>query len=270
MLAAIARQLLLFVALLAPLELLFPARRQQRPLRPGTLTDLAHFALNPFLISLGGALLLALIAAVVERVLPGRAFLRAQPWGLQLGEIFVISELGAYWVHRLSHDVPWLWRFHSVHHSNTSLDFLAAHRQHPLEAIWLVGVANLPVLALGFDVDSIAAFILFQKLYTAFLHANLRVSFGRWTIFAASPQFHHWHHDARTRGNFASALPCIDRLFGTYLLPAGFPSSYGSDEPVPMGWLGQLLHPFAARPPSPARDLESPALAATPRAAESP
>jgi len=232
--AAVARQFLLFVAVLAPLELLLPARTQG-PLRRGTLTDLLHFAVNPFLIAAGGSLLLALLGAVVPKL--GAA----QPWGLQFAEIFVVSELLGYWVHRLSHTVPWLWRFHAVHHSNTELDFLAAHRQHPLEAIWLVGVANLPVVALGFDVEPILGFILAQKLYTAFLHANVRIGFGRFTLLLASPRFHHWHHDVNSRGNYASALPIFDKLFGSYRLPPGFPSQYGCDQPVASSWWGQLL-----------------------------
>jgi sterol desaturase/sphingolipid hydroxylase (fatty acid hydroxylase superfamily) len=243
MLAAIGRQFLLFTALLAPLELLFPARRNQRLIRAGWLTDLLHFTLNPFLISLGGALLLSLFAALI----PPLELLRRQPWALQFAEIFVVSELLTYWVHRLSHEVPWLWRFHAVHHSNSELDFLAAHRQHPLEAIWLVGVANLPVVALGFDVEPILGFVLAQKIYTAFLHANLRVGFGPLTRLLASPRFHHWHHDTQLRGNYASALTVWDTLFGSYRLPSGFPSQYGCDEPVATGWWGQLLHPLAAR-----------------------
>jgi sterol desaturase/sphingolipid hydroxylase (fatty acid hydroxylase superfamily) len=270
MLAAIARQLLLFVALLVPLEILFPARREQRPLRRGSLTDLLHFTLDPFLVAAGGTLLLAVLAALLERVIPGRAFLRAQPFSLQLAEIIVISELGGYFIHRLSHAVPALWRFHAVHHSNTELDFLAAHRQHPIEAIWLLGVANLPVLALGFDPDAIVGFILAQKLYTAFLHANVRIGYGRFTLLLASPQFHHWHHDVEAHGNFASALPILDRLFGTYSLPDGFPVAYGCDAPVPTGWLGQLLHPLAARPRAARPCLAAPSSPAPPDAAASP
>jgi sterol desaturase/sphingolipid hydroxylase (fatty acid hydroxylase superfamily) len=269
MLVAIARQLLLFVALLVPLEILFPARPEQRPLRRGSLTDFLHFTLDPFLVAAGGTLLLAVLAALLERVVPGRAFLRAQPFAVQLTEIIVLSELGGYWIHRLSHELPALWRFHAVHHSNTELDFLAAHRQHPLEAIWLLGVANLPVLALGFDADAILGFILAQKLYTAFLHANVRIGYGRFTVVLASPQFHHWHHDAHARGNFASALPIFDRLFGTYSLPEGFPVEYGCDAPVPTGWLGQLLHPLAARSRASRPSPNAPCTPAPPDAAES-
>jgi sterol desaturase/sphingolipid hydroxylase (fatty acid hydroxylase superfamily) len=230
---AVVRQLLLFVAVLAPLELLFPARKQG-PLRKGTLTDLLHFAVNPFLISAGSGLVLSGLALVVPK-------LPSQPWALQVAEIFVVSELLGYWAHRLSHSVPLLWRLHAVHHSNTEMDFLAAQRQHPLEAIWHLGVANLPIIALGFDVEPLLGFILLQKLYTAFLHANVRIGYGRFTLILASPQFHHWHHDVSLRGNFSSTLPIFDKLFGSYHLPSGFPASYGCDEPVGATWWEQLL-----------------------------
>jgi sterol desaturase/sphingolipid hydroxylase (fatty acid hydroxylase superfamily) len=259
--AAIARQFLLFATILVPLELVFPAHRAQRPWRRGTLTDLLHFTINPFLITTGGALLLALLSSLIPRIH------LEQPWALQFAEIFLVSELAGYWVHRLSHDVPWLWRFHSVHHSNSEMDFLAAHRQHPLEAIWLVGVANLPVVALGFDLEPILGFILAQKLYTAYLHANVRVGYGPLTLLLASPQYHHWHHDLHTRGNFANVLPFLDRIFGTYRLPSGFPAQYGCDPAPPTGWLRQLLHPFAARPRSPSPAASAPSAASPSRAA---
>lgn len=251
---AIVRQLLLFTALITPLELVLPARRAQRRLRKGALVDLAYFTLNPFLINVLAALLLGLVATLLALVVPPslRHLLASQPWLVQLVEVIVLSEVGGYWVHRLSHEVPWLWRFHAVHHSVEELDWLAAHRQHPLEAAWLLGVANLPALLLGFATAPLAAFILLQKLYTAFLHANVRVGFGRFSSLLASPRFHHWHHDRQVRAgtagkNYASLLPVLDRLFGTYELPPGFPARYGSDEPLAEGYVAQLFAPLRVR-----------------------
>jgi sterol desaturase/sphingolipid hydroxylase (fatty acid hydroxylase superfamily) len=247
---AVLRQFLLFGALLTPLEILRPAHAAQRFWRRGFFTDLVYFAAGPFLIGAGSAILLGLLGAFAGALVPAgaRAALQAQPWALQLAEIFVLAELGGYWVHRASHRVRWLWRFHAVHHSVEELDWLAAHRQHPLEAVWLLGVANLPVMLLGFSTEALLGFVLLQKLHTAFVHANVRVGFGRFTLLLASPEFHHWHHDgaAGARGcNFASALPWIDRLFGTWRAPDGkFPERYGCDAPVPRGWLGQLAFPF--------------------------
>jgi sterol desaturase/sphingolipid hydroxylase (fatty acid hydroxylase superfamily) len=260
--AAVLRQFLLFVALLTPLELLWPARREQTPLRRGLATDLLHFALDPFLVGALAAALLGASSAAVGALVPAaaRARLQAQPWAAQLAEIVLLSEVATYWVHRWSHEVRWLWRFHAVHHSAERLDWLVAHRQHPLEAAWLLGVANLPVALLGFSTEPLYGFILAQKLYTAFLHGNLRLGYGPCGAWLASPRFHHWHHDgASARGrNFASLFPWLDRLWGTYDLPAGFPSRYGCDEPVPRGWLGQLAHPLAtAIAPAPAEKTRS-------------
>jgi sterol desaturase/sphingolipid hydroxylase (fatty acid hydroxylase superfamily) len=259
---AIARHFCLLSALLTPLQLLFPAQRGQRFWRRGTRTDLIYFVVSPFLINAGLAALLALLTALAAR-LPGALHGRlvAQPMALQVVEIFVLAELGGYFIHRASHRIGWLWRFHRIHHSTTQLDWLAAHRQHPLEAIWLLGIANMPIVVLGFSFESLAWFVLLQKVYTAFLHANVHIGYGRLSLVLASPQFHHWHHDAGGDGevwscNFSSTLPVIDWLFGTYRLPgAAFPARYGLfadaseppepvTEPVTEGYLGQLLQPL--------------------------
>lgn len=254
---AILRHFFLLAALLTPLEVLFPVRRTPGLWRRGTLTDLSYFVVSPFLINLGMVALLAGFAAAVGWVIPRawQASLRTQPAALQLAEIFGLAELGGYFIHRLSHRVSWLWRFHRVHHSSSELDWLAAHRQHPVEAIWLLGVANLPLVVLGFSFDSLAWFVLLQKIYTAFLHANLRIGYGRFTIVLASPQFHHWHHDADGQSrtyNFASTLPILDWLFGTYRVPAAaqFPVRYGlaAGEQMPESYVRQLAQPFLPMP----------------------
>jgi sterol desaturase/sphingolipid hydroxylase (fatty acid hydroxylase superfamily) len=80
------------------------------------------------------------------------------------------------------------------------------------------------------------------------LHSNLRINFGplRWLL--SSPELHHWHHcsdrEARDK-NFASQLPLLDVLFGTFHMPRGLmPSKYGLEQPIPASYPAQLLHPF--------------------------
>jgi sterol desaturase/sphingolipid hydroxylase (fatty acid hydroxylase superfamily) len=246
---ATLRQFALFATLLTPLEILLPARRQ-KIFRRGFATDVVYFVLGPFLIGAGAAALLAGLGAALGWLVPdrARALLQAQPWGVQLAEIILLSEIGGYWVHRWSHRVRWLWHFHAVHHSAVELDWLAAHRQHPLEAVWLLGVANLPVLALGFSTEALFGFVLAQKLYTAFLHSNARVGLGPLGWLVASPRFHHWHHDGAPGAahNFASFFPWLDRLWGTHREPKDFPERYGCDEPVGDGYVAQLAHPLTA------------------------
>jgi len=225
---AVARHLLLLGALVVPLELLAPARPEQRLFRRGFAVDLGlYFTLAPILTKALTTVGLAALAALVERALPAalRATLAAQPFALQVVEILVVAELGGYWAHRAAHAIPALWRLHAVHHSSEELDWLAAHRQHPVEAAWFLLVANLPLLVLGFRPDALAGLIVFQKIYAAFLHANVRLSFGAFDVALASPAFHRWHHDrdagARTTTNFSSLFPILDVLFGTYRAPGG-------------------------------------------------
>ncbi len=55
------------------------------------------------------------------------------PTSLSVALAVVIVMLGSYWGHRLSHTVPFLWRFHAVHHSIEEMDWLASGRLHPLD-----------------------------------------------------------------------------------------------------------------------------------------
>ena len=48
--------------------------------------------------------------------------------------VLLIADLGFYIAHRMFHMVPFLWRFHSVHHSIEEMDWLAAHRQQGRQA----------------------------------------------------------------------------------------------------------------------------------------
>ncbi len=245
---ALLRQLLLFGALLLPLELLWPARAQRR-VRLGLGTDLLYSALSTAVIGTLGIALLAGMSLACRAILPDALpqALASLPLVTQLGLIVLLAELGGYWTHRLSHTVPALWRFHAVHHSPRELDWLSAHRQHPVEVLWLVGVAHLPVALFGFDTSAIGLFILSQKLHTAFVHANVRLPTGRWEAWIAGPRFHRWHH-TRSGGahNLASLFPWMDRLFGTWRLPEGEPTMLGVEARMPLGLWGQLLWPLGA------------------------
>ncbi|MBS0659521.1 MAG: sterol desaturase family protein [Verrucomicrobia bacterium] len=234
-----------------PLESLLP-HREQRRLRPGFATDTLHFFLNPFLRKLALAIVLLPAVLVLDALAPAglRAAIRAQPVWLQFVEALVLADLGGYWGHRLEHTVPWLWRFHAVHHSSEQLDWLAAARLHPLSEALARACAILPLYFLGFSKATFGAFLVLMSLYAIFLHANVRVRFPWLEKFIALPAFHHWHHargeQEALNKNYAGLFPWIDRLFGTHHLPARWPEQYGIDEPMPRGYAAQLWHPFRA------------------------
>jgi sterol desaturase/sphingolipid hydroxylase (fatty acid hydroxylase superfamily) len=131
----------------------------------------------------------------------------------------VLADLISYWVHRAVHRGR-LWRFHAVHHSTESLDWLAGARVHPLnEALNRVALA-LPLLALGFDTESFATVAPVLGLHGLLLHASVGWDFGPLRLVIASPRFHRWHHARDVQGvNFAGLFPVWDLLFGTLHLP---------------------------------------------------
>ena len=229
-----------------PLEKLFPAWRQ-RTFRPRWLTDLAFF-LGQYLVW-GGSVLAVLYGFRhwVDGIVPAafRTAVATQPWWLQGLEVILLSDLFVYWGHRLQHRVEFLWRFHSIHHSAEHLDWLAAHREHPIDTIYTMGLINLPAFLLGFPLETLAGLLAFRGLWAIYIHSNVRLPIGPLRALIGAPELHHWHH-ARERdaGNYANISPLMDLIFGTYRCPDHEPAELGVSEPMPKGYLGQLLHPF--------------------------
>jgi sterol desaturase/sphingolipid hydroxylase (fatty acid hydroxylase superfamily) len=235
----------LLAVVFAPLEWAFAARPHQPWTRAGVRLDLAFFAGN-YLVwgALGVAVLGALSTPVAELVpISVRARFGAWPWWAQAVVIVALGDLGIYWFHRACHAWPPLWRIHRVHHSAAELDWLAAHREHPLDGLLSQLVLNLPALALGFSVEVIGTFFVFRGLWSIFIHSNVRVPLGPLRYVFGAPEVHAWHH-AKTPGrvvNFANLAPWCDLLFGTYHCPApGETWELGVPEPTPNSYLGLL------------------------------
>jgi sterol desaturase/sphingolipid hydroxylase (fatty acid hydroxylase superfamily) len=241
----------IFITILVfiPLERLF-AMHPQKVFRRNWANDLIFLFLNGVLIKLG---LLAVIVAVIFAaawIVPAsfQAMVGGLPYWVQVPAVIVLADLGFYWTHRMFHAVPWLWRFHSIHHSIEELDWLAATRVHPVDQILTKGVSLVPVFALGFSEWAIGVYALLYQSQSVLIHSNVRVGFGPLRFLFVSPEFHHWHHsnhrEARDR-NFASQLSFLDALFGSFHLPRGqIPTTYGLDRPMPQRYVPQLLYPF--------------------------
>ncbi|WP_254513226.1 sterol desaturase family protein [Anatilimnocola floriformis] len=242
---------ILFLAILfTPLELAFPARLGQKIFRPHWLTDLC-FLLGQYLLFNG--LILSLLTALslrLDGIVPSgfRELVRAQPWWLQALEVIVLSDFCVYWGHRLQHRVPLLWRFHAIHHSAEHLDWLAAHREHPLDTVYTLTLINLPAFLLGFPVATLAGLVAFRGIWAIYIHSNVRLPLGPLRMLVGAPELHHWHHDcARDAGNYANISPLMDLLFGTYRCPDHEPEKFGIREKISPTWIGQMLYPFGIR-----------------------
>ncbi len=245
------RALAVLALVFVPLERLAAWRPGQRLLRRGWWRDLLCYQLlNRPLVGVALAGAVAIAAALGHALVPGtwQATVARQPLWLQVPVAIVLSDLGFYAAHRLFHAVPWLWRFHAVHHSIEEMDWLAAARVHPLDHLVTKGLSLLPVYALGFSTAAIAVYAAIYFWQSILIHSNVRLRFGplRWVL--ASPEFHHWHHGnepAAYNRNFAGQLPVLDLLFGTLHMPDGrMPERYGVGEALPSTYAGQLAYPF--------------------------
>lgn len=235
-----------------PLERLTALRTKQKVLRKAWQNDLVYVIANRIVIKFSMIVVFAIGLGALSLVIPSgiHEAVSGQPLWLQVIEVFLIADMGFYLAHRAFHAVPFLWRFHSIHHSIEEMDWLAAHRVHPLDQIATQTASLLPVFALGFSAPAVVIFAFVYQWQSLLIHSNTRISFGPLKWILASPQFHHWHHGNQPEAynrNFAGQLPFLDLFFGTLYLPReGTPKKYGIDEELPPFYHQQLAYPFTA------------------------
>jgi sterol desaturase/sphingolipid hydroxylase (fatty acid hydroxylase superfamily) len=236
--------LVILSVIFIPIERLFALHPRQTALRSARLwEDLGFYFLNSLVPTLLLSAPMALVVAVSHRLTPASyfAWIEAFPLWSRLVAGFVVGEIGYYWGHRLSHEAPFLWRFHAVHHRSRHIDWLVNTRVHPFDMIFsrLCGLVPIYLLGLGgpgTGASSLPAllFVVGGTIWGFVLHVNAGWRLGPIEQVIASPRFHHWHHTGSgpIDRNYASMLPVIDRLFGTQYLPPGgaWPKDYGVNE----------------------------------------
>jgi sterol desaturase/sphingolipid hydroxylase (fatty acid hydroxylase superfamily) len=241
--------------LFVPLERIFAQHRAQPIFRAEWREDLFYFLVSSLLVQIltyftfiPGRTILAIAPLTAVR-----AWVGALPFAVQFVAIMFLTDIAQYSLHRAFHRVPFLWRFHAVHHSARSMDWMAGARMHVLEILALRATTVIPMFVLGFSAEAMNAYIFVVYLYATFVHSNLRWKFGPLSTVLVTPRFHHWHHgieDEAVDVNFAVHFPLLDKLFGTYYLPKdAWPTGYGvHGHPVPLGYLAQLKYPFRRAP----------------------
>ncbi|MBA1142257.1 sterol desaturase family protein [Mesorhizobium neociceri] len=243
------KAVLVIALIFIPLERLLPLHAEQSSTRRHWLNDVVYLLFNGIITKIGLLLVIGTCMLVLDRFVPAglTQAVQSQPVWLQAVEVLVLADTGFYLAHRAFHAVPFLWRFHSIHHSIEEMDWLAAHRVHPVDQILTKSASFLPIFALGFSTTAILIFTLIYQWQSLFIHSNTRIKFGPLKWLLASPQFHHWHHANEREAwdkNFAGQLPLLDMLGGTLFMPDRMPQKYGTDDPVPPLYHQQLAYPF--------------------------
>src|SRR4029077_15130999 len=120
-------------AVFVPFERLAALHATQRTFRRGWAMDVLTGLLNGLLLYLVLLAALGGLNAGAEASMPAlRRWIVSQPFLVQTALAVIVGDLGVYAIHRLQHTVPWLWRFHAVHHSAEELDWLIGVRFPPI------------------------------------------------------------------------------------------------------------------------------------------
>ncbi|MEO8460764.1 MAG: sterol desaturase family protein [Dokdonella sp.] len=240
------------------IEKLFPLYKGQAIFRREWQTDLKHFAVNHFLVGL----ILLTVNFVIHH---GFAWLVQHDFQLAVQRIWfvpqlllciLVADLAQYWTHRAYHEVPFLWKFHSVHHSTKTMDWLAGSRQHVFEIIATRVLVLAPLFVLGFREGVVNAYIIIVGFQAVLNHANVHLPWGPLKYLIVTPDFHHWHHasdDEAIDRNYAAHYAFLDYAFGSAVTAnRQFPDRYGVvGDYMPDGFFNQQLFPFRAKPRAP-------------------
>ena len=135
---------------------------------------------------------------------------------------FLIYSLSEYLVHLSHHKIPFLWRFHKIHHSDRDLDVTTTFRQHPVSVIVLLTVNVLTILLFGLQpvavlIQIVLALVVDLSHHTV-IHFPSKLD-RMLRAFIITPSLHHIHHSdyvVETDSNYGHDLAIWDQIFGTF------------------------------------------------------
>lgn len=237
-----------FFALIAVLEYFLPSREDWRASDGQILHDLGHSWLGTGLGGLAGNLSIWFLASLIrgeQGLWPSQL-----PFALQLLIVYVVADLGRYWQHRLHHMIPFLWRFHALHHSVERMSVFKTSRSHFVERyLQQVFMFGLLILA-GCPLEVLVWYIIPNSVIGLLDHSNLDVELGHFERVLMGPKGHRLHHSAAPEDmdtNFGSAIVLWDVVFRTFRDPLRVPQPAAVgivDDPIPQDFLRQYFSPF--------------------------
>lgn len=244
--------LFLMALIYVPLERLWPQYPEQGTFRSQWTLDVVYFMSTHLPIQILSFLVLLPATQATKYLgvpLLQRSIAR-MPWLLQFFLAILVADVAEYFVHLALHKVPFLWRFHAIHHSSKALDWIAGSRSHFVDDTLVRGFILVPLM-FGFSQSIILAYLIFVTLHATWTHCNFGPNAKWLEKFLVMPRYHHWHHTSQKEGidkNFAIHFPWIDRLFGTYYYPEQWPERYGLDgEEIAPDFFRQTIEAFVPK-----------------------
>ncbi len=232
------------------LEKVFPKHKEQPILRPDWSLDLFYFTFNHLMLSVllfvGNYFVANVFGWAVSDVF--QEWLRSTPTWVQVVILLFCADFVLYWSHRTFHENPRLWKIHAVHHSVEHMDWMAGSRNHVIQMFVDRCLAMVPLYLLGASKEALDIYVAIAAFQAVYVHANMHIPVGPLKYIFCTPQYHHWHHSSEKPAidtNYAVHMPFYDLIFGTYHMPGEhWPAKYGTTNPIPKTFIGQLLHPF--------------------------
>ena len=200
----------------------------RKPLRRRVENKFRHTGRNLAMAGIGAATLQLtelpatrqLTRLAVERRWGFLQNISSPPW-LEILVGTILLDYTLYWWHVLTHKIPFLWRFHKVHHVDLDLDASTALRFHFGELMVSVIFRALQIRVLGISWATLSFWNTALLMEIMFHHSNVELPdwVERWiSRIVATPRMHGIHHstkDDEMDSNWSSGLSIWDWLHGT-------------------------------------------------------
>jgi sterol desaturase/sphingolipid hydroxylase (fatty acid hydroxylase superfamily) len=137
---------------------------------------------------------------------------------------FLLMDLAFYYWHKANHKVPYLWRFHNVHHIDPDLDVSTSFRFHFGEITFS---AIFRIIQLSIIGITPVAFLIYETCFTAntiFQHSNVKLPIKFERILnkvMVTPRMHAIHHSQfrnETDSNYSTVFSVWDKLHNSICL----------------------------------------------------
>lgn len=146
------------------------------------------------------------------------------PLWLEVPIALILLDYLLYLWHVAFHKVPFLWRFHQVHHVDLDMDASTAIRFHFGEMALSTALQTFQILTIGVSPLTFSIWNTWLVSEVMFQHSNVELPFGleRWLCkIIVTPRMHGIHHSLvpeELSSNWSSGLTLWDRLHGTLRL----------------------------------------------------
>ena len=175
--------------------------------------------------------------------------------------VMLLDFIGAWLVHWVEHKVKWMWKFHLIHHTDTTVDVTTGLSHHPGETVFRIFFTIMGVFLVGVPIGIVMLYQSLSVLFAHITHANINMPVKVDRVLSylfVTPNMHKIHHhytQPLTDTNYGNIFAIWDRVFGTFAEVDDIKNlKYGIDthmDPEENDQLGNLLKiPFQEyRPP---------------------